>query len=148
MKDDKGEEGLEDDVDADKDYWKKKANALEIENSEMKSKIEKYERAEEEKEMSAELDKFAHCMSEDEMKEMKNSIEKMSKDEFKNQLNAKIAEFALKMAKEEKEEEKEEKEVKYSYNPYFEVNSMKFSKEEADSLDAIIKNSNVKMADK
>lgn len=147
-KDDKGEEGLEDDVDADKDYWKKKANALEIENAEMKSKIEKYERAEEEKEMSAELDKFAHCMSEDEMKEMKNSIEKMSKDEFKNQLNAKIAEFALKMAKEEKEEEKEEKEVKYSYNPYFEVNSMKFSKEEADSLDAIIKNSNVKMADK
>ena len=81
-------------------------------------------------------------------KEMKNSIEKMSKDEFKNQLNAKIAEFALKMAKEEKEEEKEEKEVKYSYNPYFEINSMKFSKEEADSLDAIIKNSNVKMADK
>ena len=52
------------------------------------------------------------------------------------------------MAKEEKEEEKEEKEVKYSYNPYFEINSMKFSKEEADSLDAIIKNSNVKMADK
>ena len=56
--------------------------------------------------------------------------------------------FLLFFPKEEKEEEKEEKEVKYSYNPYFEVNSMKFSKEEADSLDAIIKNSNVKMADK
>ena len=35
-KDDKGEEGLQDDVDADKDYWKKKANALEIENAKMK----------------------------------------------------------------------------------------------------------------
>ena len=28
-KDDSGKEGLEDDVDSDKDYWKEKANSLE-----------------------------------------------------------------------------------------------------------------------
>ena len=61
-KDDKGEEGLEDDVDADKDYWKKKANALEIENTEIKNELNKFKRAEEERQMSAEIDKFAHCM--------------------------------------------------------------------------------------
>lgn len=147
-KDDKGEEGLEDDVDADKDYWKKKANALEIENTEIKNELNKFKRAEEERKMSAEIDKFAHCMSEDEVKELKNSIEKMSMDEVKEKLNSKIAEFALKMAEksEEKEDKKESKEMKYSINPLFEVNTMKFSKEEMNSLDNIITNSNVKIA--
>ena len=98
--------------------------------------------------MSAEIDKFAHCMSEDEVKELKNSIEKMSMDEVKEKLNSKIAEFALKMAEksEEKEDKKESKEMKYSINPLFEVNTMKFSKEEMNSLDNIITNSNVKIA--
>lgn len=147
-KDDNGEEGLEDDVDADKDYWKKKANALEIENTEIKNELNKFKRAEEERKMSAEIDKFAHCMSEDEVKELKNSIEKMSMDEVKEKLNSKIAEFALKMAEksEEKEDKKESKEMKYSINPLFEVNTMKFSKEEMNSLDNIITNSNVKIA--
>lgn len=147
-KDDKGEEGLEDDVDADKDYWKKKANALEIENTEIKNELNKFKRAEEERKMSAEIDKFAHCMSEDEVKELKNSIEKMSMDEVKEKLNSKIAEFALKMAEksEEKEDKKESKEMKYSINPLFEVNTMKFSKEEMNSLDNIITNSNVEIA--
>ena len=98
--------------------------------------------------MSAEIDKFAHCMSEDEVKELKNSIEKMSMDEVKEKLNSKIAEFALKMAEksEEKEDKKGSKEMKYSINPLFEVNTMKFSKEEMNSLDNIITNSNVKIA--
>ena len=87
-------------------------------------------------------------MSEDEVKELKNSIEKMSMDEVKEKLNSKIAEFALKMAEksEEKEDKKESKEMKYSINPLFEVNTMKFSKEEMNSLDNIITNSNVKIA--
>lgn len=33
--------------------------------------------------MAAEVDKFAHCMSEEEAKELKNSIKEMSMDEMK-----------------------------------------------------------------
>ena len=143
-KDDEGEEELEDDVDADKDYWKKKANALEIKNAEIENELKKYKRAEEEREMAAEVDKFAHCMSEDEATELKNSIEKMSMDEMKEKINAKVAEFALKI----KNKEKEEKEMKYSINPLFELNTMKFSAAEVSSLDDIISNSHAKIAGK
>lgn len=143
-KDDEGEEDLEDDVDSDKDYWKKKANALEIKNAEIENELKKYKRAEEEREMAAEVDKFAHCMSEDEATELKNSIEKMSMDEMKEKINAKVAEFALKI----KNKEKEEKEMKYSINPLFELNTMKFSEAEVSSLDDIISNSHAKIAGK
>ena len=143
-KDDEGEEDLEDDVDSDKDYWKKKANALEIKNAEIENELKKYKRAEEEREMAAEVDKFAHCMSEDEATELKNSIEKMSMDEMKEKINAKVAEFALKI----KNKEKEEKEMKYSINPLFELNTMKFSAAEVSSLDDIISNSHAKIAGK
>lgn len=144
-KDDKGEEGLEDDVDADKDYWKEKANALEIKNAEIEKELKKYKRAEEITKMEAEIDKFAHCMSEEEVAEMKNCIEKMSMDELKEKINAKVAEFALEL-KNKKEEEK--KEIKYSINPLFEINTMKFSKEEISSLDDIISNSHASIAGK
>ena len=108
-KDDEGEEELEDDVDADKDYWRKKANALEIKNAEIEKELKKYKREEEERKMAAEVDKFAHCMSEEEATELRNSIKEMSMDEIKEKINSKIADFALKMAK--KSEEKEEKEI-------------------------------------
>lgn len=143
-KDDKGEEGLEDDVDSDKDYWKKKANALEIKNAEIENELKKYKRAEEERMMAEEVDKFAHCMSEDEAKELKNSIKEMSMDEMKEKINTKVAEFALKM----KEEKNAEKEVKYSINPLFELETMKFSKSEISSLDDIISNSHARIAGK
>ena len=143
-KDDEGEEGLEDDVDADKDYWKKKANALEIKNAEIEKELKKYKREEEERKMAAEVDKFAHCMSEEEATELRNSIKEMSMDEIKEKINSKIADFALKMAK--KSEEKEEKEMKYSVNPLFEIDTMKFSNKEMNSLDDIISNSNVSIA--
>ena len=143
-KDDEGEEELEDDVDADKDYWKKKANALEIKNAEIEKELKKYKREEEERKMAAEVDKFAHCMSEEEATELRNSIKEMSMDEIKEKINSKIADFALKMAK--KSEEKEEKEMKYSVNPLFEIDTMKFSNKEMNSLDDIISNSNVSIA--
>ena len=116
-KDDKGEEGLEDDVDADKDYWKKKANALEIENAKIKEELNSFKRAEEERKMAAEVDKFAHCMSEEEATELKNAIKDMSMDEMKEKINAKVAEFALKI----KNAEEEKAEMKYSINPMFSV---------------------------
>ena len=94
--------------------------------------------------MAAEVDKFAHCMSEDEATELKNSIEKMSMDEMKEKINAKVAEFALKI----KNKEKEEKEMKYSINPLFELNTIKFSEAEVSSLDDIISNSHAKIAGK
>lgn len=141
-KDDKGEEGLQDDVDADKDYWKKKANALEIENAEMKEELNSFRRAEEERKMAAEIDKFAHCMSEDEATELKNSIKEMSMDEMKEKINNKVADFALKM----KKAEEEKKEVKYSINPIFSaMDTVKFSSTEAKSLADIIENSHVKI---
>ncbi len=143
-KDDKGEEGLEDDTDSDKDYWKEKANALEIKNAEIENELKKYKRAEEERMMAEEVDKFAHCMSEDEAKELKNSIKEMSMDEMKEKINTKVAEFALKM----KEEKNAEKEVKYSINPLFELETMKFSKSEISSLDDIISNSHARIAGK
>lgn len=141
-KDDEGEEGLEDDVDADKDYWKEKANALEIENAEIKEELKKYKRAEEEVAMNAEIDKFSHCMSEDEEKELKNSISELTMAEMKEKINDIVASFALKL-----KEEKPEK-VDYSVNTMFEINAMKFSSEEINSLDSIITNSQAQIAGK
>lgn len=144
-KDDKGEEGLEDDVDADKDYWKEKANALEEKCSKMEVELNKYKREEEERKMAEEIDKFAHCMSEDELKEMKDSIKECSFEEMKNKLNEKIAEFALKMKKDDAEEEKKEEVVKYSINPYFNMEEMNFNKSQVKDLDDIINNNQVKI---
>lgn len=141
-KDDEGEEDLEDDVDSDKDYWKEKANALEVKNAEIEAELKKYKRAEEEKEMACEIDKFAHCMSEDEAKELKESIKECSLEEMKNKIDEKVRGFALKM-KEEKPEKKEE--VSYSVNPLFEINKLGFSKKEANELDTIINNGVVKI---
>ena len=129
--DDSAKEGLQDDVDSDKDYWKKQANALEVKCSEIETELKKYKRAEEERKMAEEIDKFAHCMSEDDVKEMKASIEKCSYEEMKNKINEKLADFALKM---------KESEVKYSVNPLFELDSMKFSKKEVENLEDIINN--------
>lgn len=143
-KDDEGEEDLEDDVDADKDYWKKKANALEIKNAEIENELKKYKRAEEEREMAAEVDKFAHCMSEDEAKELKNAIKECTMAEMKEKINAKVAEFALKV----KNAEEAKKEIQYSVNPMFELNTLKFSKSEINSLDDIISNSHASIAGK
>ena len=47
-----------------------------------------------------------------------------------------------------KNKEKEEKEMKYSINPLFELNTMKFSAAEVSSLDDIISNSHAKIAGK
>ena len=143
-KDDEGEEDLEDDVDADKDYWKKKANALEIKNAEIENELKKYKREEEEREMAAEVDKFAHCMSEDEAKELKNAIKECTMAEMKEKINAKVAEFALKV----KNAEEAKKEIQYSVNPMFELNTLKFSKSEINSLDDIISNSHASIAGK
>lgn len=143
-KDDEGEEDLEGDVDADKDYWKKKANALEIKNAEIENELKKYKRAEEEREMAAEVDKFAHCMSEDEAKELKNAIKECTMAEMKEKINAKVAEFALKV----KNAEEAKKEIQYSVNPMFELNTLKFSKSEINSLDDIISNSHASIAGK
>lgn len=143
-KDDEGEEGLEDDVDADKDYWKKKANALEIKNAEIEEELKKYKRADEERKMAEEVDKFAHCMSEEEAKELKNAIKECTMAEMKEKINAKVAEFALKI----KNAEEEKKEIKYSINPIYELNTLKFSKTEVKNLDDIISNSHADIAGK
>lgn len=145
-KDDEGEEGLEDDVDADKDYWKKKANALEIENAAIKEELNSFKRADEERKMAAEVDKFAHCMSEDEATELKNAIKDMTMDEMKEKINSKVADFALKI----KNAEKKKAEVTYSINPMFSAidTTVKFSKTEVKSLTDIIENSHVKISGK
>lgn len=145
-KDDKGEEELEDDVDADKDYWKKKANALEIENAAIKEELNSFKRADEERKMAAEVDKFAHCMSEDEATELKNAIKDMTMDEMKEKINSKVADFALKI----KNAEEKKAEVTYSINPMFSAidTTVKFSKNEIKSLTDIIENSHVKISGK
>ena len=67
----------------------------------------------------------------------------MSMEEMKEKINNKVAEFALKM-----KDKEEKKEMKYSINPIFELETMKFSKEEVNSLDKIITNSHAKIAGK
>lgn len=141
------EEGAEEEEDSEKEDLEEKVNALEIKNAEIEAELKKYKRAEEEKAMCDELEKFAHCMSDAEKEEIKNSIKDMEMSEFKNKLNEKIAEFALKMKDTEKEIV-EEKEVKYSLNPFFELNTMEFSKEEIGDLDSIISNHSVKITGK
>ena len=136
-KDDEGEEDLEDDVDADKDYWKKQANALQIKNAEMEEELKKYKRAEEEAKMSAKIDEFSACMSDEEAEELRNSIKEMSMKELEEKINSKVAGFALKM--------KEAKELKYSINPYFNHEEKKFSEGEK-SIDGIIEKSKIKIA--
>ena len=84
-------------------------------------------------------------MSEEEVKEMKNSVKECSFEEMKNKLNEKIADFALKMKKEPKAEEEKEEVVKYSVNPYFDIDAMKFNKSQAKDLDDIINNNPVKI---
>ena len=111
----------------------------------MEAELNKYKREEEERKMYEEIDKFAHCMSEEEVKEMKNSVKECSFEEMKNKLNEKIADFALKMKKEPKAEEKKEEVVKYSVNPYFDIDAMKFNKSQAKDLDDIINNNPVKI---
>ena len=143
-KDDEGEEDLEDDVDSDKDYWKEKANALEIKNAEIEKELSKYKREEEERKMAAEVDKFAHCMSDEEAKELKNAIKDITMAEMKEKINSKVADFALKL----KNKEKEDKELTYSINPMFEMDSLKFSKNEIKNLDDIISNSSANIAGK
>lgn len=141
-KDDEGEEDLEDDVDADKDYWKKKANALEVKNAEMEEELKKYRRADEEAKMSAKIDEFSACMSDEEAEELRNSIKEMSMKELEEKINSKVADFALKM------KEKKENEFKYSVNPYFYYEERTFSDGEKVSIDSILKNSKVKVAKK
>ena len=139
-KDDSGKEGLEDDADSDKDYWKEKANSLEAKCCELQNAVDKFTREDAERKMSAEIDEFAHCMSEDELKEMKNSIKTCSSlDDVKNALNKKIADFALKMKADKKEEK-----IEYSYNPIFKIDD-NTSKETKNVLDSYINNSNVKI---
>ena len=111
----------------------------------MEVELNKYKREEEERKMAEEIDKFAHCMSADELKEMKNSIKECSFEEMKNKLNEKIAEFALKMKKDDAEEEKKEEVVKYSINPYFNMEEMNFNKSQVKDLDDIINNNQVKI---
>lgn len=141
-KDDEGKEDLEDDVDSDKDYWKKKANSLEVENTAIKEELKKYKREEEKREMAAEIDKFAHCMTEEECAELKNSIDNCTMPEMKEKINEKVAGFALRI----KEEQENKKEYQYSINPMFEIDTMKFSKAQVNSLEDIINNSHVKIA--
>ena len=61
---------------------------------------------------------------------------------MKEKINAKVAEFALEL----KNKQEEAKEMKYSINPMYEINTMKFSKTEINSLDNIISNSQAKIA--
>lgn len=143
-KDDKGKEGLEDDVDADKDYWKKKIDNLEAENKSLKDELNKYKREEEERKMAEEIDKFANCMSAEEVEELKCSIKDCDLAEIKEKINSKVAEFATKL----KEAEKEDKKIQYSVNPIFDfsASSPSLSKEEVETLDNIINNSHAKIA--
>ena len=49
------------------------------------------------------------------------------------------------MKKEPKAEEEKEEVVKYSVNPYFDIDAMKFNKSQAKDLDDIINNNPVKI---
>lgn len=94
---DKGEEGLEDDVDADKDYWRKKAEENAAQLEEMNKRIMALEREKEMSCMSELLKEYGVCLNEEDMKGFEKDMKKMSKDQF----SAKLFEHIAKAAKEE-----------------------------------------------
>jgi len=123
--------------------FEEKFNSLVEEMSLLKEKLQTYERAEEEKQMSEMIDKFAHCMSEDKIKELKNSITASKKEDMEKLVNSEIANFALSFSK--KEEEKEDK-IEFSINPLYTNLGVDFSHSNGKStLDNIIADKSVKI---
>ena len=96
--DDEGEEGLEDDVDADKDYWKKKAEENAAQLEEMNKRLMALEKEKEMACMDELLKEYGVCLEENAMQSFRDMMENVSIDEF----SAKLYEHVAKCAKEEK----------------------------------------------
>lgn len=88
---DKGEEGLEGDVDSDKDYWRKKAEENQAKFDEMNKRVMALEREKEVGCMSGLLKDYQVCLNEDEYADFEKSMKKMTQDDFSRKLFEQIA---------------------------------------------------------
>ena len=95
---DKGEKGLEDDVDADKDYWRKKAEENAAQLEELNKRIMALEREKELTCMGELLKEYQICLEDDDIKGFEKEMKKCSKDQF----SAKLFEHIAKKVKEER----------------------------------------------
>lgn len=127
-----------------KEDFESKYNALEKEYAEMQNELKAFKRAEEEKEMSAMLDKFSHCMSAEKKIELQNAISANKKEDMEKMINAEVTNFALSFAKAEEKKEKEDK-VEFSINPMYLDNGINFSHSEKGTITNIIEDKTVKV---
>jgi hypothetical protein len=123
---------------------KEKYNALEKQNAEMQNALNAFKRADEEKEMSAMVDKFSHCMSAEKKIELQNAISTAKKEDMEKMVNAEVTNFALSFAKVEKEVEKEDK-VEFSINPMYLNEGINFSHSEKGTIANIVEDKTVKV---
>lgn len=105
------EDMLKDDIDADKDYWKKKYDEMKTEYDNVcenlknaNAELDKYHIAEHKVEMSNYLNEYKDAFSDDEMKVMASKIEnyEMGCDDFKKVVDDKFVEFLKNRYKAEK----------------------------------------------
>lgn len=124
----KADKKLKDDVDSDKDYWKKKFSDVEAKFNTCNSELEKYKRQEEKEEMKNSLKFYKKCFSsEEEIEEFAKNIEIDTKEDFECKLTNKMKEFVKNMSeKDDSEDEIEdnkskevEKEFKNSFKPSY-----------------------------
>lgn len=105
------EEMLKDDVDADKDYWKKKYDEMKDQYDNVcenlknaNAELDKYHMAEQKVEMKNYLEEYKDAFSDDEMKVMASKIEcfEMGCEDFKKAVDDKFITFLKNRYKEEK----------------------------------------------
>lgn len=148
--------------------YKAEYTALKAKFDAMEQDMKKYQRKDEVEKMSVYLNQFAHCYSADELKNAQDSIEKANYEDFAKSVDEKVKAFALSLKntkadkptddadkaddKDTPDDKKEDKKdikknsIDFSVSPFMPKATYDFSnKENAESLDEIIKNSNVKL---
>lgn len=140
-----GEDKLKDDIDSDKDYWKKqyseleeKFKKMETEFSSCKEELKTYKAKEDKAAMQKYLHSFRKCFSDEDLKVMASKIENAQRCEFEKEVDDKVKEFARKMSECDEDYDEEDVEIKNSrgnmFNPQLNENTKSSSIKTLDDL--------------
>lgn len=139
------EDKLKDDIDSDKDYWKKqyseleeKFKKMETEFSSCKEELQTYKVKEDKVAMQNYLHSFRKCFNEEDLKVMASKIENSQRCEFEKEVDEKVKEFARKMS-ECDDHDDEDVEIKNSCGFMANTNDFTSTNESEDELEKIIK---------
>ena len=139
------EDKLKDDIDSDKDYWKKqyseleeKFKKMETEFSSCKEELQTYKVKEDKVAMQNYLHSFRKCFNEEDLKVMASKIENSQRCEFEKEVDEKVKEFARKMS-ECDDHDDEDVEIKNSCGFMANINDFTSTNESEDELEKIIK---------